>query len=222
MKNSILQYLVTFLIVAGISSGITWYMVPAKVVYSTEYQQEQLNELTVELRNTIVTSNVLRDSLKRTEEEFRDRLNRKDEEIASYTRIYADLRLDRDSLKTQNVALSSLLLLNDDPSGNTYADTTLTATAVFGNDLLKGTSTGGIKDDELFINPPELEMLRPLMIDNAVTITKDRTAVHSIVTSEDLFNVQIESFTEIKPEKKFPWKWVFLGSGFAAGVWVAS
>lgn len=221
MKNSILQYLITFLIVAGISSGVTWYMVPETVIYSTEYQQEQVDELTVELRNTIVTNRTLQDSLQRTRTAFRERLDRKDEEIASYTRIYADLRLERDILKRENVTLATLLHLPGHPSGNRYQNRTLTASAVFGDNLIKATSTGGIKNDELFLDPPELELLRQIMIDHAVTITDDRTAVHGIVTSEDLFNIKMESFTEIKPEKKFPWKWVFLGTGFAAGVWVA-
>lgn len=206
-----LQLFLAILIAAGLSIGLTWWFMPDRVIYATEWQQKQLDSLSVELRNSFITSQALRDSLESTTQAFQDRLDRRDEQVASYAKITGRLRLERDSLKSVSVNLSDLLLT---PMNRPmFRDTTLTAESVYGDSLLVAHAKGGLRSDSLFLEAPDVQMIRPVRLDVAVTITDDRRAVHTLVTSRDLKDIHVEAVTQIRPEKKFPWFWVGVAAG---------
>lgn len=211
---------------------LTRWMSGPSIIYSTEAQQQKLDSLTVELRNTITDRNTILDSLDATTEAFRERLERRDEQIASYTQIIGSIRAERDSLaERMEVSLTDLLVdervvkgddagaeSSDPPlNGWMFRDTTLVNEAVFGDSLLVARATGGIENNGLFVNPPEIDFLRPIRLDVAVTIADDKSAVHTIVTSRDLHDLHVQSLTEIEPPRhRFPRFWVGVGVGVGA------
>lgn len=204
-------FVILLLIVTG---GLVRFCTPEKIVYQTTEQQEQLDSLTVLNRSLVVTRDQLQDSLEETSQAFQDFVQKNKDKIASYNRIIGELNLEIDSLKGSSVSMGDLLSLNET---NKYRDTTLVAYSVLGNGLFKGESRGGIRNDSLFVDPPEFTQLRPVRIDQAISVSSDQSKVMAITTSKDFEDLRVESYTELEPKKRFPWTEIVAVASFLLG-----
>lgn len=226
MTGISIKQLVLLLLLLAATAGVTRWLTPPEIIFSTQAQQKELDSLTVELQNTVADKRTILDSLDRVSDAFRDRLKQKDERIASLSRITGTLRLERDSLSdVVSAGLIDLVVpVRKDTAGRlregvAFRDTTLVARSVFGDSLIAATARGGIRSDSLFVEPPDIAVLRPVRLDVAVLVSDDRTAVHTIVTSRDLQDLRVESMTEIRPpRRKFPAFWVGMAIGFGGAV----
>lgn len=212
-----IQSIVILVVAILVTVFVTRWMTPPDIIYQTEHQQEQIDSLTVELQSSITERSALLDSIGNVTEGFRERLTAKDEQIASLTQVTGELNLTVDSLQSRrSVHLTDIGLTAGSP---VIRDTTLTVTSYFGDRLLSVQSQAGIQDGALFLDPPEINKLRPVRLHIATMLRDSDNRVTTIVTSPDFTDLNLKSQTEIKPPgRKFPWFWVGLGAGLSASL----
>lgn len=198
MDKETIFLLVLILFVGG---GLGWYFKPHEVIDRTNYQQQELDSLSVVIRNRTATAQSLRDSLSETSQAFQDYINEHQGEIASLTTIRGRLNLQLDSLKRVNQTLSALTLLNPDSSGQVFKDTTITRTETFGDSLLSAQSEVIFKSDSLE-NKLRISQLRPVRIDVAILVSDDKRTIESIATSPDFDSLRVSAQTTIQPPKE--------------------
>lgn len=206
------------LLVILATGGLVRYCTPEKVVYSTGEQEQKLDSLTTLSRNLVVSKSQLQDSLKETSQAFQDYVEHSEDEIASYSRITGQLRLVVDSLEQASSMVGLADLINTDSSASSqFRDTTITASATFGDSLMKSTAKAGIRNDSLFLDPPIIEQLRMVRLDVAVSVAGDHSRVNTVVTSPDFDSLRVASLTPLEPKKRFPWTEITAVAAFILG-----
>lgn len=212
------KQIITLLIVCLVSVGLTKYLIPEKVVYQKEFSQEYIDSLTVSKRAMYMQSKSIIDSLEGVTEGFKNELSKKNQEIVNYSIITGSLNQQIDRVKSDSLKLQSLVTMLKDSLYSKTSDTLLISEAIFGDSLFQAVSILKINENQLTLEAPSINQLRPVRIDVGVTVVGDNEAVSTIVTSSDLTNLRVENYTALKQNKKKPWPIIALATGFVIGV----
>jgi len=206
------------IVVLLLTVGLTRYFTPEKIKYETAEQSKKLDSLTTLTQALRVDKSQIKDSLANTSKAFRDYVDKNKDKLASYNKIIGKLNLKVDSLQEVS-SLSIWDLKNDsDSTEQTFADTTLEKRATFGNGLIEAVARGGIRNDSLFLDTPEISQLRRVRIDQAIFINDDRSSVKALTTSPDFDSLKVVSTTPLKPKgRRFPWTEVATVAAFILG-----
>lgn len=208
-------------VIVIVAAGIGRWTSPDRVVYQTDHQQEQIDSLSVALQNTIADRATLRREIQETTQAFQERVDASEDQIASYSRILGELRLERDSLQqaATRTGLRSLLIPAEAQMATMFRDTMIQSQVTYSDSLFEASATAGIADDSLFVDPPVIRQLRPIRIDLAIMVRPQDNRVTSIATSPDFRDLQVEAWTELQPPKRrLPWFWIGLGAGLGVAV----
>jgi len=215
------------LIVIALSFGIARWTSPTHTEIRTVGKEERIDSLTTALQATRTNRDRLVDSLRETKhltDKFRQELAEADGIIAQYQEMTGSLKLARDSLeeRVEQMAVANDLIIPQSNNSYGFRDTTLTHHATWGNELIGSKAFTHFRNDTIYMEQ-DIKQLRPVKINQALIVSKDQREVRSIVTSPDFKDLQVKSYSELQPirEDTFPWKWVFMGIGFSAGVYVA-
>ncbi|HKI46708.1 MAG TPA: hypothetical protein VKA08_15370, partial [Balneolales bacterium] len=93
-----------------------------------------------------------------------------------------------------------------------FKDTTLRFSRTFGNHLFQVDSKVRLRGRQVW-DDLSLHQLRDVKLNVVTTQEAHNKYVLTYVNSPDLESLHYKSVTSLKPEKRFPWFWVGLGSG---------
>lgn len=211
--------LITILVSAILGGAVIWWVKPAQVV-EVPGEQTPIDSTAWVLRAALTARQVIIDSIEAENKAMAERIEQMGDQIASYTQINGQLRLEVDSLandRWNTIPLVDNMLRRDSMA---MVDTMFTHTQSFGDGLFQ---VNGIV--RVQINPETgirvqqqfgLEQLRDIRLSVVNTFNDDYTRSLVYVTSPDFEDLQYQSFTQLQPRRNPPWFWIGLGVGAAA------
>lgn len=186
-------------------------------------------------RNAYTTRGAINDSLRAQNEALAKKVVETQDAIFSYANLTGRLRVQKDSLEkeleewhqtpNQRSSIENQQSYMDQARKSArelqaYMDTTFITQRTFGDGLFLVTGRVEFKGAS-FRQHVTLDQIRDIRIDVATTVSDDQSRVLTFVTSRDFEQLEYQSFTELKPNKKnLPWFWIGLATGVAGAVLV--
>lgn len=212
MKIGIRHIIGTLLLfIALIGINVYQFQNP-RVIQVPEYIQTPIDSTAWVQRSAYLHRGALLDSLRAENSQLAERIRSSRDQLANVTRINARLRIQADSIQeeTGRFEWDPTAFLNS--VATQPADTTFFTRRTFGGGLFQVGSWVHITPDHVH-NDIAFSQLRPLQITVTTTMDPDQHRILSYVSSPDIQDLEITSYSELQPKNKLPWFWIGMGVG---------
>lgn len=216
MKITINHILITLVILIALIAGNVYQYQNPKILEVPEGQTEIDSTAWVQ-RAAYLARGMIIDSLKQQNQKLAERVKKTGDQIAGYTTIIGELKLQVDSLESETETWNAIplaeMMLERDHRQFQMNDTTFYKTKTFGDGLLQVTGFVRFKDNQFMFDILPPKQLRPVRLDVAQTINDDQSRSLVYVTSTDFKDLKYSTYTELQPEKELPKFWIGAGAG---------
>ena len=173
-------------------------------------------------RSVFADRGVLLHSIRVENIKLANEIRKTQDDIANLTNINGRLNLQVDSMYNRQLIHYSIPNVSamvenyglgaGEALRSTFSDTSYNFISVFGNGLFRVDSEVRFEPGYLE-NNLDLTQLRDIEISVVTTMNDDRSRLLTYVTSKDFEELEYQTYTELKPRKRWPWFLIGVGVG---------